>query len=249
MATERRRLCLGAAALAGLAACTIAPVRPPARAGVGVAPFSLSPTVGELPEGWHEQVMRRDLPHTRYEVAQRDDRRVLHAVSDGGASGLRCDVGIDPQATPWLAWAWRIDSVDLRATVAADPLDDAPARLMLAFDGDTSSLPLRDQMFQEMVEAVTGYAVPFATLIYVWDGQAPPESIFRNPRSDRIRYLVVESGGRNTGRWLNYRRNVVDDYRRVFGDEPGRIRGIGVMTDSDDLKTHSEAWYADIAFT
>ena len=119
---------------------------------------------------------------------------------------------------------------------------------MLAFDGDLSRLTLRDQMFQEMVEAVTGYTVPYATLIYVWDGKAPPESIFRNPRSDRIRYLVVESGGGNTGRWLSYRRNVVRDYRRVFLEEPGGIHGVGVMTDSDDLKTHSEAWYCDVEF-
>ncbi len=248
IAVERRRLCLGAAALFGLAACTTAPERTPERAVAGIVPFSASRQLGKLPDGWDEQVARRDLPHTRYRVEQRDDSKVLHAVSDGGASGLRCDVDVDPYATPWLDWAWRVDRVELDATVAADELDDSPARLMLAFDGDFSGLTLREQMFRELVEAVTGHAVPFATLVYVWDGQAPPESTFRYPRTDRIRYLVVESGGSNKGRWLNYRRNVVEDYRRVFVDEPGRIHSIGVMTDSDDLKTHSEAWYGDMQF-
>lgn len=244
---DRRRLCLGSAALLGLAACTTPPTRPPERAGAGVVPFSATRTLGGLPDGWAEQVMRRDLPRTAYTVVERDGRRVLQAVSDGGASGLRCDVDIDPQATPWLEWAWQVDRVEPGAAVAANDTDDSPARLMLAFDGDVSRLTLRDQMFQEMVQAVTGYTVPFATLIYVWDGQAPPESVFRNPRTDRARYLVVQCGGAGAGRWLGYRRNVVEDYRRVFGDEPGRIQGVGVMTDSDDLGTHSEAWYGDIS--
>ncbi len=60
-------------------------------------------------------------------------------------------------------------------------------------------------------------------------------------------YLVAQSGGAGAGRWLGYRRNIVQDHRRVFGDEPGRIQGVGVMADSDDLGTHSEAWYADIS--
>ena len=50
------------------------------------------------------------------------------------------------------------------------------------------------------------------------------------------------------GGWLAYRRNVVDDYRRVFGADPGPVRDVGVMTDSDDLKTRSETWYGDLSF-
>jgi len=244
---QRRRLCLGAAALFGLSACTSVPIRTPVYTGAGVVPFSASRTLGALPDGWHEQVMRRDLPRTRYAVVQRNESRVLHAVSDGGASGLRCDVDIDPHVTPRIDWTWRVEDVDLRASVAVDQLDDAPARLLLAFAGDISSLTLRDQMFQEMVQAMTGYTVPFATLVYVWDARAPAESVFRNARSDRIRYLVIESGDGNAGRWRRYQRDVLADYRRVFGDEPGRIQGVGVMTDSDDLETHSQAWYGDVA--
>jgi hypothetical protein len=192
--------------------------------------------------------MRRDLPTTHYEVAEREGRRVLHAVSDGATSGLRCDVDIDPNDTPWLRWSWRVDSLDLRATVAVDELDDCPTRLIVAFDGDNALLAPRDRLFHELVEMATGYTSPFATLMYVWDGQAPIESSFQYPRTSRIRYLVVERGAANTGRWLGYSRNVVEDYRRVFGSEPGRIRAVAVLTDSDDLKTHSEAWYGDIAF-
>jgi hypothetical protein len=245
----RRRFVLLGAAVVGLAGCRTVRVPPPERGCNVLARFSAQQNLGGVPTCWRPQVMRHDLPTTRYEVAERDGRTVLHSVSDGATSGLRCDVDIDPNDTPWLHWAWRVDSVDLRATVAFDELDDSPTRVIVAFDGDNSLLKPRDRLFHEMVETVTGYAAPFATLMYVWDGRAPTESIFQYLRTSRIRYLVVESGAANTGRWLDYSRNVVEDYRRVFGAEPGRIRAVAVLTDSDDLKTHSEAWYGDVAFS
>jgi hypothetical protein len=246
----RRRWCLGAAALLGLAGCGTPGRRPPAPVapGAGVVPFSASPLLGQLPVGWQEQVMRRDKPVTRYQTAQRDGRTVLHALAERASSGLRCDVDIDPADTPWLEWEWRVDALATAATVAVDELDDSPARVVVAFDGDRSTLSWRELAFQDQVEAFTGYTLPFATLMYVWDGQAPLESVFAYPRTARIRYLVVETGEANTGRWLGHRRNVVDDYRRVFGGEPGRIRSVGVLTDSDDLRTRSEAWYGDLEF-
>jgi hypothetical protein len=246
---ERRQVVLAAAALVGLAGCRTMRVPVAERACNFLAPFSAEHNLGGVPACWRPQIMRRDLPTTLYEMAERDGARVLHSVSDGGTSGLRCDVDIDPNDTPWLHWTWRVDSLDLRATVASDELDDSPTRLIVAFDGDNSLLTPRDRLFHEMVETITGYTSPFATLMYVWDGRAPTESIFQYPRTTRIRYLVVESGATNTGRWLGYSRNLVEDYRRVFGGEPGRIRAVAVLTDSDDLKTHSEAWYGDIAFS
>lgn len=89
-----------------------------------VVPFSTSRRLGELPDGWHEQVVRRDLPRTSYAVVQRDDRRVLQAVSDGGASlRLRCECHVDPWRSPGSTGRGGFDRVDVNATVAADELD------------------------------------------------------------------------------------------------------------------------------
>lgn len=83
--------------------------------------------------------------------------------------------------------------------------------------------------------------------MYVWDGgHQAVESVHRNHRSARIQYLTVESGAQRAGRWLRYQRDVVADYRRVFGEAPGPIIGVGVLTDADALKGEMEAWYGDI---
>lgn len=213
-----------------------------------VPPFSHTPFTAELPTGWAPHVMRRDRPATQYRLHERDERLVVHAVAERSTSGLRCDVDIDPHTHPWLSWEWRVDQFPQGASVADDDRDDSPARVVLAFDGDMRQLRLRDLMFTEQVELFTGKTLPFATLMYTWDGEAEVGSVIAYPRSSRIQYLVVEQGPARTGRWLRYRRNVVDDYRRVFGADPGPIRHVGVLTDSDDLKLRVESWFGDIAF-
>ncbi len=236
------------AAALPLAGCVVTPeVAPPA--AVALPMFSRASALGSVPEGWRPHVMRRDRRLTDYRTVQRDGRQVLEAHAVRSTSGLSCEVDVDVLRTPWLSWSWRVDRFPGGASIADDERDDSPARIVLAFDGDTATLRPRDRLFSDLVELVTGQPLPFATLMYAWDGVAAPEQVIAYPRSSRIQYLVVESGAQRTGRWLEYRRNVREDYRRVYGGEPGRVRQVGVLCDSDDLQTELQAWFGDIAFS
>ncbi len=249
---RRRLLRLGSAALGAAATggsllgsgCTSLAPTGPARGEV--VPFSTSMHIGGLPEGWRLHVTRPDRPVTGYGLTRIDARVALHAQSRASTSGVRCDVDIDLRDRHWLRWEWRVDRIPAEATVSDDDLDDCPARLVLGFGGDTARLSLRDRLFADQVELFTGEPLPYATLCYVWDGRAAPETVLPYARSSRIRYLVVESGPEATGRWQAYRRNLVADFQRVYGEPPGRLLGVGVLTDSDDLKGTAEAWYGDL---
>ena len=222
-----------------------AAVEPPAPAA-RVLPFS-NGELGSAPTGWLPYAVRRDLTRTRYAVVRDGDRRVLNARAAASATGLRCAVDIDPAAFGHLQFSWRAQNVPSQANVAAAEHDDCPARIIVAFGGDDTRLPLRDRLFYEQVELFTGQRLPFATLMYVWDGGGhAPETVHRNHRTARIQYLTVESGAQRAGRWLHYERDVVADYQRVFGEAPGSIIGVGVLTDADALKIDLEAWYGDI---
>ena len=249
-ARRRRKIIRAAPALTliGLAGCAaLGPETDAGRIHLAVPPFSGATAGGRPPEGWRPYILRPDRAKTVYSMALRDGRMRLHAVADSASSGLSCAVDIDPLRTPWLRWEWRVDTVHEEATVADDVLEDTPARLVVAFAGDMAKLSLRDRIFFEQVELFTRNELPFATLTYVWDGQLPVGKVVSYARSGRIRYDVVESGDARAGRWLRYERNVLDDYRRVFGEAPeGHVTSVGVLTDSDDLKNHAEAWYGDI---
>jgi hypothetical protein len=194
--------------------------------------------------------MRRDLKPTRYVVERDGGRNVLRANAASSATGLRCAVQIDPAQFGRLRFSWRVPQAPAHADVGVAEHDDCPARIILSFSGDDTRLHLRDRLFFEQVELFTGQRLPFATLMYVWDGgRHAPESVHRNHRSARIQYLTVESGALRTGGWLHYERDVVADYRRVFGEAPGLVTGVGVLTDGDALKLDLEAWYGDISLS
>jgi len=69
-----------------------------------------------------------------------------------------------------------------------------------------------------------------------------------NPYSDRSMMVVVESGEKNLNRWLTEKRNIYEDYRYVFKDEPPMISGVAIMTDTDNTGESATAYYGDILF-
>jgi hypothetical protein len=60
--------------------------------------------------------------------------------------------------------------------------------------------------------------------------------------------IVAESGPRQLGQWVTIRRNVVEDFRRAFGEDPPRVSGVAIATDTDNTGESAVAWYGDIRF-
>jgi hypothetical protein len=173
----------------------------------------------------------------------------LCAHATASASGLMTRMRRDPAATPKLTWRWKIQSLVEGADLSNRKADDAPVRLIAAFDGDVASLPIPEQMFFERVKLFTGRDLPYATLMYVWDNRLPLESIVENAYSRRVRQLVVASGPNGVGQWQHLQRNLVDDFRRVFGEAPGPLVGLGLMTDSDNTAGEVSACYGDLVLS
>lgn len=208
--------------------------------------FSSATTDGPWPTGWHPYVLRRDLPRTRYDLVRHNGTQVLRARARRSATGLHC--GLQATAAGWLRFSWQVAQVAPLASVAAAELDDSPARIVVAFDGDHQRLPLRDRLLFDQVELFTGQRLPYAMLMYVWGGANNPlESVHRNHRTARIQYLTLEHGAQRVGQWLHYQRNLAADFVRAFGEAPGPVISVGVLTDADALKLELGALYGDIS--
>jgi hypothetical protein len=69
-----------------------------------------------------------------------------------------------------------------------------------------------------------------------------------NPYTDRIMMIVVESGADKRNQWVSEERNVSEDYKRAFGEEPPMISGVAIMTDTDNTRESATAYYGDIFF-
>jgi hypothetical protein len=175
-----------------------------------------------------------------------DGRNAMGVKSSASASMLRKVVSVEPAQLDALRFSWKVPALIADADMALSAKDDSPVRLVLAFDGDRSKLSARDRMLSELAYAITGEDMPYATLMYVWCNTRAPGSVVMNPRTDRIRKLVLETGPKRLNRWLDYERDIRADYRTVFGEEPGRLIAVGIMTDTDNTKSTAQAWYGPV---
>jgi hypothetical protein len=241
-------LALLAACLGGCAAVPDAPEPPAMEVLQRVTAFSLAQPDGELPGGWRPWRLSRLKKLTSYQLVDYNGTVVVKAMSASSASGLMHPLDLDPREFPFLQWRWKVPQLIAGADNARRSAEDAPVRVVLSFAGDTSALSLEDRAFYDRIRALTGYDLPYATLMYIWENRAPAGTIIPNPHTARIQMVVAESGAARTGSWKLEMQNVYEDYRRAFGEEPGRIQAIAIMTDTDNTGSAVEAYYGDIAF-
>ena len=111
-----------------------------------------------------------------------------------------------------------------------------------------SALSLTERAVFLVSRAASGRELPYATLMYVWSGVHPVGTVIANPRTRRIEMIVASSGSGEVGKWQTLKRNLHDDFQRAFGERPGRLTAVGVLTDTDNTRSRAEAWYGDIRF-
>ncbi len=184
--------------------------------------------------------------NTEYQATVSLGRDALSANSTSSASMMRQVVNIAPEQLGRVAFSWKVQALMPQADLGLRESEDAPVRVVLAFEGDRSRFSMRDSMLSELARTLTGEPMPYATLMYVWCNTREPESIIQSQRTDRIRKIVVESGPQNIMQWRDYERDIRADYLRVFGEPPGALVGVAIMTDSDNTRSSAQAWYGPL---
>ena len=224
---------------------------------IGCANFqSASPEAGtvlsrELEQsGWTTQTLpsKKNTLFTLSAETGRD-ARVIKAQANSSASLLRRTVFIAPPDLRGLKFSWKTAHLIEAADMAVREKEDAVVRVILSFNGDRSTFSPKNRMLSELSLALTGEELPYATLMYVWCNKRQVGAVITNPRTDRIRKLVVESGPTRLGKWLDYERDIRADFIKAFGEEPGALTGIALMTDTDNTQSTATAWYGPVSFT
>jgi hypothetical protein len=185
---------------------------------------------------------------TLYEAATDEGRPVVHATANAAASMLAKRADFDLAERPLLAWRWKVSRLVESADNAVARREDAPARILLAFAGDVSKLPAKDRAVIKLSQKLSGRPLPYATLQYVYSNGAAVDTVIANPHTRRVQMIVASSGAAGVGEWQKVERDVVADFRRAFGEEPGKLLAYGLLSDTDNTGESVEAWYADLAF-
>ena len=214
----------------------------------GPAPFSSASPGGSLPGAWREQHVPRATPPD------------LRLVSDGGATVLQArasaaaGAAIHPLSEKAegraLTWRWKIDRVVGRADMDAREGDDFAARVYVFFDVPLDALPFADRWKVRLARLLHGDALPTAAICYVWDNRHPAGTSRWSPYTDRVRVVVLESGGAKAGQWVDERRDLAADFRAAFGSQWSgpvpAITGVALGNDTDQTGESVTAWFGDV---
>ena len=186
---------------------------------------------------------------TQYSYISTDGRPAVMASAASSASMLRQSVRVEPALLQDIAFSWKVKQLIPGADLTQRETHDSPVRLVLVFEGDRSEFSMRNAMLSELSLTLTGEPMPYATLMYVWCNTCTKDTMYINPRTDRIREIALETGPDHLGQWLDYQRDIQADYLKAFGQAPGALVGVGLMTDTDNTRQSALAWYGPISLT
>ena len=176
--------------------------------------------------GWETKEFKG---RTSYQLVQDDGHTVLKAVANGAASGLVKKMSFDPAQQRYLKWSWKISHTIANGDERTKKGDDYAARIYVIFPG---------RFFWQT-----------RALNYIWANRLAKGDFAVNAFASSAIMLAVESGPSRTGQWIVEERDILADYRLVFGEDPPKAGAIAIMTDTDNTGGEAAAWYGDITLS
>jgi hypothetical protein len=181
-----------------------------------------------VPDGWQKQ--NWGSPKYDFRIVGESPGQALHMKSDNEGSTISKEVKVDVKVHPVLEWRWKVVTLPRGGDSRKKATDDQAAQLYVTFPRFPSAVRSR----------VIGY---------VWDTSAPAGAIVASEKAGTVTYVIVRSGPAEAGKWLTETRNVREDYRRIYGEEPGeQVGAVSIGIDSNDTGSRAEAYIGEILF-
>lgn len=195
---------------------------------------------GGLPKEWYNQ-KGTNKPHTyegdlrdtyNYEIQSSDDNKYLRFKGKRGKHlnfPLLNRPNLNIYQTPVLTWRWRVQNLPDGAREDDKDLNDSAAGIYVVFDMDKV-------LFKKVPRSIK----------YVWSSTLPENEVVSN-LFGRQKVVIVESGEQNLGEWRSFSRNIVEDFKNLFGENPpDKPIAILILSDGDNTDSMVEADYDDI---
>ncbi|KAF3977516.1 MAG: DUF3047 domain-containing protein [Methylococcales symbiont of Iophon sp. n. MRB-2018] len=168
---------------------------------------------------------------TNYQVVSVDNQLILRAVSHASASALIKKQKIDLLKTPFLNWRWRVENLLGKINEQSKSGDDYSARVYVLIDG--------------------GWAFWNSKAInYVWASNSEKGKQWPNAfASNNATMLALRSANDKTAKWYQEKRNIIEDFKTLYGIDIRYIDAVALMTDTDNSEGQATAYYGDIYFS
>jgi len=145
------------------------------------------------------------------------------------SSMITKEVKVNLKATPILEWRWRVVTLPKGADARSKHTDDQAAQLYV--------------VWPHFPEGVRSQIIG-----YIWDTTAPAGSIVKSEKTSTVTYVVMRSGPADLGKWITERRNVAEDFKKVYDDDADSPGAVSIAIDSNDTKSTAESFVGAIFF-
>lgn len=223
----------------------------------GVAPTAASiplfstRAAGSTLGDWAWQPVRSAKHATQYALVRDEEtgKTVLEGVADGAAGALIYRFDANARATPLLKFGWKVGNLITSSDPKTKAGDDYSARIYVTFAYDPERATVREKAENSVAHMLYGETPPHAALAYVFTHKLATGTIVTSPYTQRVKKLVVDADPTSVGKWKQFERDVYEDYRKAFNEEPTRISGIAVMVDTDNTGERARSRFSDVTLS
>ena len=214
-------------------------------------PLFSTKTVGDTPKEWSFQALRGVKHETQYAYVRDEtlNTTVLEAIADAAAGALTYRFEGDAQVNRVLRFKWRPGNLIASSDPKSKAGDDYAARVYITFASDPQRASFKEKTENAIANAIYGEVPPHAALSYVFTHKAKLGDVITSPFTTRVKKIVVDADPESVGKWKSFTRDIYDDYKRAFGEEPTRISGIAIMVDTDNTSEKASARFGDITLS
>lgn len=158
-----------------------------------------------------------------YRIETENNNRFLHAHAEKQSVQIGLEHIFDPGKQQRLHWRWRIHARPPAVDERMPESHDAAAQVYVIFD---------NQYLPRVIK-------------YMWSATLPIGTRFTHPLYGRGRVVVLRNGSSKVGEWFRETASFYEDYKNLFGEEPGKVQGIAILSSSDLTKSLAIADYDD----
>ena len=205
-----------------------------------------SQPAANFPGSWEKLTFSSIEEHTRYTLIKDQNIHVVKAESNESASGLTKVVRFNPKEYPYLSWRWKVKKSIPGSDVSSKSGDDYAARVYIIFKYDFDDLPEEEKSRVSWYKFFNGKLPPLATLNYIWGNKMSIGRIVSSPYTKRVKMITLRNKDSALHQWHIEERNIYEDYKKAFGEEPKDVVSLAIMTDTDNTRAMAESYFGDI---
>ena len=167
---------------------------------------------------------------TVYSIGSNENGNYLKAVAENAGSGLGKEIKIDLNKTPFINITWKIEQDLSGINEKTKKGHDFAARVFAV--KKTGATPLSNRAIN-----------------YVFSSNVEVGENWPSPYTKKSIDYVLSTTKENLNKWVTVKANVKEDFKKFHDLNVDELDGLAIMSDTDNSKLTSVAFYQNIYFS